>query len=1281
MSSLNNLLQNTYDNIYTDEIATNTIVANENTDIQVLSDFNIISPAEFQINGNPITTVGDGLNYDPTNNVFHSFTIDNYNRDVSLYVQSTGPYGTLLSAELNSGVRQNLILYQNYSQNSPISGYKKWSQEILSNPEVFVQQSVSGLNTYEIAVFAIAQEDLNQTFISTGIFDIIQFANATASNRASIFCRLYHRSSGGVETLLGTSDEINITTQVPNIAEYQLSLAIAEQYPLNTGEYVVLKMYAKSISATSGVTVEYYYEGQAHYSSAITPFSIHALLANYYTKTESDLKFMQKINVSTPLQIFGNMKGPIGPTIMMPNSSTIQDGYLSATNFSTFSNKENVLSFSSPLSRVSNTISANFSAANSNSDNILSYSNGVYTLNSTNISTTNITEGTKLFYTDVRFDNRLATKTTTNLTEGSNLYYTDTRSRAAISANTNGLTYNNSNGVFSLALSSGSTTGALSASDFSNFSNKENILSFSSPLTRVSNTISIPQATSIASGYLTSSDWSNFNNKISSQWLSSSGSNIYFDTGLVRIGQSLGIGIQNPIYDLYIYKPDKAIICLDNTTGSSPDNSSVLFLRDVATNKFGDFSYSPSGNFELNNNNATGKFLINKQTEVTGNFACSATGTFGQVRSTGNMTCQGSLLTANNGFVANTANITTSLGLTTMNSNSIAQNLNIGTNSLLTTQITLGNSNCSLIINNGSLDVNGSYDGSGQSILIDTLHSQNGIYAGKTPVSSMPYPSTNENVLYGYRTGPTGCYLRVESDATYNSGIRMGGPTGTSDHRIYHNDSNDTLNFDWGPTGLAQFNSNRSATIGTAKLGLWSADNAFCYFQHSSLADTLGNYALIQENNGNTYINAATSRTIQLKNNNSTVVTVTSSSVGVGGNTNPSSELSLSNNLAKKKMTIYDVTNNDHQYAGLGYTGTDFVFQGPSISSDFLFSLGTSTTTSSTVGRLDSAGLSLSGGILCLGNSSQTATPTTLRTSYASNVGGIPLYTYFLGRGFEVDPSSGIITYPSDGVNRTSSGVAFTTSSINFHTNSTAGAVSATGAYSGFTDMILNSSGNIGLGTESPNYQFHIHRSTTSTDVRMQFTDGTTTSGGAKGFQIIKANNQHCYVANYEFTPLYFFTNGLERGRFEADGNFVLQNSLKFQNGGNSNLGHYEEALLNTTFSGGAGGTNATVNVKCIRIGKTVTISIPAFSLTAGTSALPNINNVASNLLASNFRPTERAGASVIGRAGGNPVNARLDVLTSGELRIYRDVIGTSYTASSVNNGVEILANITYNIN
>jgi hypothetical protein len=65
-------------------------------------------------------------------------------------------------------------------------------------------------------------------------------------------------------------------------------------------------------------------------------------------------------------------------------------------------------------------------------------------------STSDLAEGTNLYYTDGRFDTRLATKDTDDLSEGAtNLYYTDARSRAAISA-TAPLSYNSSTGVLSI---------------------------------------------------------------------------------------------------------------------------------------------------------------------------------------------------------------------------------------------------------------------------------------------------------------------------------------------------------------------------------------------------------------------------------------------------------------------------------------------------------------------------------------------------------------------------------------------------------------------------------------------------------------------------------------------------------------------------------------------------------------------------------------------------------------------------------------------------------------
>ena len=67
--------------------------------------------------------------------------------------------------------------------------------------------------------------------------------------------------------------------------------------------------------------------------------------------------------------------------------------------------------------------------------------------------------------------------------------------------------------TFNLPTASATNRGALSSADWTTFNNKENVLTFTTPLSRATNTISIPQATSSVSGFLSSTDWTTFNSK------------------------------------------------------------------------------------------------------------------------------------------------------------------------------------------------------------------------------------------------------------------------------------------------------------------------------------------------------------------------------------------------------------------------------------------------------------------------------------------------------------------------------------------------------------------------------------------------------------------------------------------------------------------------------------------------------------------------------------------------------------------------------------------------
>jgi len=94
---------------------------------------------------------------------------------------------------------------------------------------------------------------------------------------------------------------------------------------------------------------------------------------------------------------------------------------------------------------------------------------GAVTAQTGDYTTSQVTEGSNLYYTQTRFDNALAAKSTSNLAEGTNLYYTDARVHNAISA--------------------------------------------IAPISEVSGVVSISQAGTSSNGYLSSTDWNTFNSK------------------------------------------------------------------------------------------------------------------------------------------------------------------------------------------------------------------------------------------------------------------------------------------------------------------------------------------------------------------------------------------------------------------------------------------------------------------------------------------------------------------------------------------------------------------------------------------------------------------------------------------------------------------------------------------------------------------------------------------------------------------------------------------------
>lgn len=126
-----------------------------------------------------------------------------------------------------------------------------------------------------------------------------------------------------------------------------------------------------------------------------------------WNATSGDAQILNKPTVVT--QVTGTTpivsSGGTTPAISIPASSSTADGYMSSSQWTKLDGIQ--------------------AGAQVNAVTSVNSQTGAVSL-----TTSNISEGTNLYYTDARFDTRLGTKSTTNLAEGTNLYFTNARADA-----------------------------------------------------------------------------------------------------------------------------------------------------------------------------------------------------------------------------------------------------------------------------------------------------------------------------------------------------------------------------------------------------------------------------------------------------------------------------------------------------------------------------------------------------------------------------------------------------------------------------------------------------------------------------------------------------------------------------------------------------------------------------------------------------------------------------------------------------------------------------------
>jgi hypothetical protein len=169
------------------------------------------------------------------------------------------------------------------------------------------------------------------------------------------------------------------------------------------------------------------------------------------------------------------------------------------------------------------------------------------------------------------------------------------------------------------------------------------------------------------------------------------------------------------------------------------------------------------------------------------------------------------------------------------------------------------------------------------------------LHAGTGVINFGTYPATR-TINIGPPLGSGNQTVKIAT-GTGNNAITIGGTSGNS-----------SLTLQAGTAGVSISSTSSTtadATIGNVEIGRWPANTAFAMLGHSSLDHSAnGNYALLQDSSGATYINAASGQRIYLRNNNSTLGYLDDNEISLTGKSSTTQTITLGSTYNSSSLTL-----------------------------------------------------------------------------------------------------------------------------------------------------------------------------------------------------------------------------------------------------------------------------------------------------------------------------------------------------------------------------------------